>query len=86
MKRLIIHVTNPVGLYASPAGELVQFVKQFPCSVQLRYQDREVNLKSMMGVLSLGIPSKAQIEILVNGLQEKQTMDLIEDKIQSLRI
>ena len=60
-------VTDPVGLYATPTTELVNTVKQFHSHVTLKYGNKEVNLKSMMGVLSLGVPTKAKLEIVIDG-------------------
>jgi len=79
-------VTDPVGLYAAPATELVDSVKQIYSRVTLRYENKEVNLKSMMGVLSLGIPSKASLEIIIDGEDEKRALKLIIDKINELGI
>lgn len=43
-------------------------------------------MKSLMGVLSLGIPHKAKIEIVVEGEDEGTAMDMIVEKIKSLEI
>ena len=40
----------------------------------------------MMGVLSLGIPTKAQIEIIADGEDEKKAIEMIKDKINELGI
>lgn len=79
-------VTDPVGLYATPTTELVNAVKQFHSDVTLRYGNKEVNLKSMMGVLSLGIPTKAKLEITVSGGDENQAIETIKEKINELDI
>lgn len=79
-------VTDPVGLYATPTTELVNTVKQFYCHVTLNYGSKSVNLKSMMGVLSLGIPTKAQVEIVTDGEDEKKAIEIIKDKINELGI
>ena len=80
-KKVNIEITNPVGLYASPATELVDAVKLYKSHVTLNY-----NEKSVMGVLSLGIPHKAKIEIVVEGEDEGTAMDMIVEKIKSLEI
>ena len=69
-KKVNIEITNPVGLYASPATELVDAVKLYKSHVTLNYNEKSVNMKSLMGVLSLGIPHKAKIEIVVEGEDE----------------
>lgn len=79
-------VTDPVGLYATPTTELVNAVKQFHCHVTLHYGNKSVNLKSMMGVLSLGIPTKAQLEVIADGEDEKHAIEVIQKKISELGI
>lgn len=86
MLSLKFKVNDPVGLYATPATELVDFVKQFHCHLTLRYENKVVNLKSMMGVLSLGVPTKAELEIVADGEGEKRALEMIEKKIQELGI
>ena len=83
-KKVNIEITNPVGLYASPATELVDAVKLYKSHVTLNYNEKSVNMKSLMGVLSLGIPHKAKIEIVVE--DEGTAMDMIVEKIKSLEI
>lgn len=79
-------VTDPVGLYATPTTELVNAVKQFHSDVTIKYGNKVVNLKSMMGVLSLGVPTKAVLEITVDGGDEKQAIEEIKNKINELGI
>ncbi len=79
-------VTDPVGLYATPTTELVNTVRQFHCHVTLKYGSKEVNLKSMMGVLSLGVPTKASLEVITDGEEEKRAMDVIIETLNELKI
>lgn len=79
-------VTDPVGLYSAPATELVNSVKQFYSHVTLKYGSKEVNLKSMMGVLSLGVPTKATLEIIAEGEDEQRAIKEIKNKINELGI
>lgn len=85
-KKVNIEITNPVGLYASPATELVDAVKLYKSHVTLNYNEKSVNMKSLMGVLSLGIPHKAQIEIVVDGEDEEAVVEILTEKIKSLEI
>lgn len=47
-KKVNIEITNPVGLYASPATELVDAVKLYKSHVTLNYNEKSVNMKSLM--------------------------------------
>lgn len=79
-------VTDPVGLYAGPATELVDYVKQYNSHVTLSYSGKEVNLKSMMGVLSLGVPTKAKLMIKIEGPDEERAVKEIQEKVKELNI
>ena len=46
-KEIKVHITDPVGLYATPATELFKAIKVFNCQVNLHYEDKTVNMKSM---------------------------------------
>jgi phosphocarrier protein len=60
-------ITGESGLHARPATVLVQTVGQFDSDVNLEYNGRTVNLKSIMGVMSLGVPSGGQVKITAEG-------------------
>ena len=81
VKRIDVTVTDPVGLYATPATELVDTM--FNSDIKLVYASKTVNMKSLMGVLSLGIPTKAKIEIIADGEDEdaviKRALELMKD-------
>lgn len=79
-------VTNPVGIYATPANKLVEIAKTFKSQTTLTYNQKTVNLKSIMGVLSLGIPTKAMLEIHTSGEDEKQAVYEISKKLNELKI
>lgn len=85
-QKLKFIVEDPVGLYATPTTELVNVVKQFQSDITLRYGQKKVNLKSMMGVLSLGVPTKAILEVEANGGDEQQAIDEIKNQIIKLGI
>ena len=53
-KELSFVVSDPVGLHARPATILVNQASKFTSNIKLVYNDKEVNLKSIMGVMSLG--------------------------------
>lgn len=84
-KRKLI-VIDPVGLYASPVTDLVNEVRKFQSYATLKYEEKEVNLKSMMGVLSLGIPTKATIEICFDGVDEKMAVETIIDYLSDQKV
>ena len=67
MKELTVEITNESGLHARPATVLVNTASKFNAEISLTYRDKKVNLKSIMGVMSLGIQQGAEITISAEG-------------------
>lgn len=65
-------VITEEGLHARPATILVKKASEFQADINLVYHDKTVNLKSIMGVMALGIPHGASFTITVNGEDEKE--------------
>lgn len=60
-------ITADSGVHARPATLLVNKAGQYTSDIQIAYKDKKVNLKSIMGVMSLGIPKGAEVEISAEG-------------------
>ncbi|NSL51539.1 phosphocarrier protein HPr [Bacillus sp. P2(2020)] len=72
-------VTKETGIHARPATVLIQEASKFNCDINIEYKNKKANLKSIMGVMSLGIPKGAQIKIIANGTDEKEALQAIEE-------
>ncbi|WP_246943113.1 phosphocarrier protein HPr [Bacillus pinisoli] len=75
-------ITAESGIHARPATVLVQTAGQFNSDVTLEYNGRSVNLKSIMGVMSLGIPSGGQIKVNASGEDEERAVEAITETIK----
>ena len=62
-----ITVTNQVGLYARPATFFIQKANEFRSTMMVEKEERKVNAKSLLGVLSLGITKGSTITISAEG-------------------
>lgn len=69
------HIVAETGIHARPATLLVQAAGKFQSDVKLAYKSKEVNLKSIMAVLTLGAGKGADITITINGEDEEAAMD-----------
>jgi phosphocarrier protein HPr len=76
-------VVSNSGLHARPATILVHAAGGFEADIQLEYKGKSVNLKSIMGVMSLGIPEGGQIKITAAGGDEKKALEKIEEVLKS---
>ncbi len=63
-------VQNQVGLHARPATFFIQKANEFKSSIWVEKEERRVNAKSLLGVLSLGIVGGTQIRIIADGSDE----------------
>lgn len=82
MKEQKFTITDDTGIHARPATLLVNKAGQFESHVELHYNGKAVNLKSIMGVMSLGVPKGAEITITVEGTDEEQALAGIADTIK----
>jgi len=68
-------VKNQVGLHARPATFFIQKANEYRSSVWVEKENRRINGKSLLGVLSLGIVGGATIKIIADGSDEQQAVD-----------
>ncbi len=78
-----IVVQNQVGLHARPATFFIQKSNEFKSSIWIEKEDRKVNAKSLLGVLSLGITKGTEIKIITDGVDEEEALDALESLIES---
>ncbi|CAK8054569.1 phosphocarrier protein HPr [Eupransor demetentiae] len=71
------NIIAETGIHARPATLLVQAASKYVSDVTLSYQGKEVNLKSIMGVMSLGVGHGADVTIKANGKDEKDALEAI---------
>lgn len=78
-----ISVQNQVGLHARPATFFIQKANEYRCTVWVERDDRRVNAKSLLGVLSLGIMGGTQIRIIADGVDEQAAVNGLVKLIES---
>jgi len=76
-------VTSESGLHARPATLLVQVAGKYNSDVNLEYNGRSVNLKSIMGVMSLGIGQGAQVKITAEGNDADAAIAALSETIKN---
>ncbi|MCD7725156.1 MAG: HPr family phosphocarrier protein [Clostridiales bacterium] len=73
-----IQIKLETGLEARPVAMLVQVASQFESTVYINSEDRKVNAKSIMGMMSLGLDSGEVITVTANGSDEEAAVTEIE--------
>ena len=86
MKEFSVVVIDPVGLHARPATVAVNAASKFKCEVKVAYKGRTVNMKSIMGVMSLGIPTQSEITVSCEGEDEEVAVKTIEDVLRTQKV
>ena len=75
-------VVDETGIHARPATLLVQAASKFESNIELEYNGRKVNLKSIMGVMSLGVGKDADIVIYADGADEEAALNFVEETMK----
>ena len=78
-----VTVNNEVGLHARPATYFIQKANEFKSSIWVEKEERRVNAKSLLGVLSLGIVGGTSIKIIADGADEEQAVDSLIKLVDS---
>lgn len=76
-------VQNQVGLHARPATFFIQKANEFKSSIWVEKDERRVNAKSLLGVLSLGIVGGTSIDIFADGSDEQEAVDSLVALVES---
>ena len=76
-------VNNQVGLHARPATFFIQKANEFKSSIWVEKEERRVNAKSLLGVLSLGIVGGTAIKVIADGADEQQAVEALIKLVES---
>jgi phosphocarrier protein len=75
-------VTSEAGVHARLAAQLVNLASQFTSDISVEFQSKTVNLKSIMGVMSLAVGEGSEITIIVEGNDEQEASQQLDDFIK----
>lgn len=78
-----VMVQNQVGLHARPATFFIQKANEFKSSIWIEKEERRVNAKSLLGILSLGIVGGTSIKIIADGADENTAVEGLIELVES---
>ncbi|MCI9456742.1 MAG: HPr family phosphocarrier protein [Oscillospiraceae bacterium] len=78
-----VMVQNQVGLHARPATFFIQKANEYKSSIWVEKEERRVNAKSLLGVLSLGIVGGTQIRVIADGSDEQEAVENLIKLVES---
>ena len=70
-----VTIQNSVGLHARPATFFIQKANSYASSIWVEKEDRRVNAKSLLGVLSMGIAKGMTVTLIADGADEQAAID-----------
>ena len=82
MEKKDFNVIAETGIHARPATLLVQTASKFNSDINLEYKGKSVNLKSIMGVMSLGVGQGSDVTITAEGTDEAEAIAAISETMQ----
>jgi phosphocarrier protein HPr len=79
-------IVSELGLHARPATQIVNLVNQFESEIMLTFRGITVDMKSIMGVLSLGVTKGSTILVRAEGPDELDAINAISNKIKDFNL
>ena len=76
-----VTINNEVGLQARPATFFIQKANEFKSSIWVEVEDRKINAKSLLGVLSMGITKGTRVSIIAEGPDEEEAVKALTDML-----
>lgn len=78
-----VTITNNIGLHARPATFFIQKANTYKSSVWIEKDDRRVNAKSLLGVLSMGIAKGMTVTLIADGQDENAAVNGLAELVQT---
>ena len=78
-----VTINNEVGLHARPATYFIRKANEFKSGIWVEKDERRVNAKSLLGILSLGIIGGTQIKIIADGADEQAAVNALVELVES---
>lgn len=78
-----VTVNNEVGLHARPATYFIQKANEFKSGILVEKEERRVNAKSLLGVLSLGIVKGTAITLIADGPDAKEAVEALAQLVDN---
>jgi len=78
-----VKIVNESGFHARPAGIFVKKANQFKSDIEIDFNGKKVNAKSIMGIMSMGLAKGSEFKIIANGEDEKETIDALSELVEN---
>lgn len=78
MKEFKYTITDPEGIHARPAGELVKAAKEYTCDIKLTKDGRSGDCKRIFGIMGLAVKQGMEVTMSFDGADEDKACEAIE--------
>jgi phosphocarrier protein FPr len=76
-------VPNPTGLHARPAAVLANLAKKYKSDIRLKYSDKDVNIRSVVGIMGLAISKNARVQVIATGEDASEAVTELSEAIRT---
>ena len=76
-----VTINNEVGLHARPATFFIQKANEYKSCIWIEVEDRRINAKSLLGVLSMGITKGTRISLIAEGPDEEEAVNTLTEML-----
>ncbi len=81
-----MEIKIPAGLDPSTIALFIQIASQYESKVYVDVGNKHVNAKSLMGMMTLGIPKGGKIDVVADGKDEVEALDHIQHYLNNEEI
>ncbi len=78
-----LKLLNEEGMHARPAGILVKRVSQYQAKIQLNFNGKSVNAKSLLSIMSLGLTANSEFTVSAEGVDAELALNSISEIVQN---
>lgn len=83
MSSKTVTIQNSIGLHARPATFFIQKANAFQASIWVEKDERRMNAKSLLGILSMGITKGTTVTLLADGPDELEALEALETLVRT---
>lgn len=83
MMQIQIKIINKLGLHARAAAKFVTLASQYKSNILLKHMEKEVNGKSIMGVMMLAASKGTELILIADGIDEQQALDSLVELVNN---
>jgi phosphocarrier protein len=86
MKTIVVKIIDPIGIHARPASKITNIASKYKSEIFFNLDGKQVNAKSLINLMSLGVRANNKIQVIVKGLDEEIAIQAIENILRETKL